>query len=412
MLTGKGKKFIRALISYLLVFTVAFFLGAALGVKPLSALREKPPSEVFSRESSEFQELKPAIDVMNYIRERYIKDVPVNVLVQGAIKGMVQALGDPYSVFMDAEEFQDFMISVNGSFEGVGLSLDIDEETGSIIVIAPIEDTPAQRAGIRPRDRIVKVDDVELKGKTLDEAVKLLRGRKGTKVTVYIERPGVKDLLKYELVRDDIRLKTVKRDVLGDDIGYVKITSFDTHTPEEFRDALSYLRQKGVKALVLDLRNNPGGSLNAAVEVADALMGKGLVVFTEDRYGHRLEEYYSDTASLNMPLAVLVNENSASAAEIVAGALQDTGRGVLVGKKTFGKGTVQELTPLSNGSGLKITIARYFLPSGRSIDGKGVEPNVEVAQGKTDNPFDVPPEKDEQLKKAMDILKTSLRAGN
>ncbi|KXG77297.1 Carboxy-terminal processing protease CtpB [Fervidicola ferrireducens] len=407
MLTEK-RKIIRASITYLIVFAVAFFLGAAIGVKPLSALKEKPVPEELPAKSGETSELKPALEVLNYIRERYVKDVPTEVLIRGAINGMVQALEDPYSVFMEPEEFEDFMISVNGSFEGVGLSLDVDEETGSVIVVAPIEGTPAHKAGIRPRDRIVKVDGVELKGKSLDEAVRLLRGKKGTKVTIYIERPGVKELLKYELVRDDIRLKTVKWDVIEDGIGYVRISSFDSYTPEEFGNAITALQQKGVKALVLDLRDNPGGALDAAVRVADMLMGKGLVVFTRDRYGHKLEEYYSDDASLELPLAVLINENSASAAEIVSGALQDSGRAVLVGKKTFGKGTVQELVPLSDGSGLKMTIAKYYLPSGRSIDGKGVEPDVEVSLGKTESSFEIPRSKDGQLKKAVEVLKTKL----
>ncbi|MDN5331160.1 MAG: carboxyl-terminal processing protease [Tepidanaerobacteraceae bacterium] len=407
MLT-ETKKILRTSITYLIVFAVAFSLGAAIGVKPLSALKEKPLSEAQPAKSGEVSELKPALEVLNYIRERYVKDVPTEILVRGAINGMVQALEDPYSVFMEPEEFEDFMISVNGSFEGVGLSLDVDDKTGSVIVIAPIEGTPAHKAGIRPRDRIVKVNDVELKGKSLDEAVRLLRGKKGTKVTIYVERPGVKELLKFELVRDSIRLKTVKWDILEDEIGYVRISSFDSYTPVEFHDAIMALQQKGVKALVLDLRDNPGGALDAAVHVADMLMGKGLVVFTRDRYGHRLEEYYSDQASLELPLAVLINENSASAAEIVSGALQDTGRAVLVGKKTFGKGTVQELVPLSDGSGLKMTIAKYYLPSGRSIDGKGVEPDVEVSLGKTESSFEIPRSKDGQLKKAVEVLKTKL----
>jgi carboxyl-terminal processing protease len=407
MLTEKIK-IIRASITYLIVFTVAFFLGAAIGVKPLSTLKEKPILGEVQTKSGETPELMPVLEVMNYIRERYVKEVPPQVLIRGAINGMVQALEDPYSVFMEPEEFEDFMISLNGSFEGVGLSLDVDEETGAIIVVAPIEGTPAYKAGIRPRDRIVKVDGVELKGKSIDEAVKLLRGKKGTKVTIYVERSGVQELLKYELVRDDIRLKTVKWDIIENDIGYVRISSFDSYTSEEFGNAITALQQKGIKSLVLDLRDNPGGTLDEAVRVADMLMGKGLVVFTRDRYGNKLEEYYSDDASLELPLAVLINENSASAAEIVSGALQDTGRAVLVGKRTFGKGTVQELVPLSDGSGLKMTIAKYYLPSGRSIDGKGVEPDVEVSLGKTESSFEIPRSKDGQLKKAVEVLKTKL----
>jgi carboxyl-terminal processing protease len=303
------------------------------------------------------------------------------------------------------------MISVNGSFEGVGISLGFEEKSGAIVVISPIEGTPAQKAGILPQDRIIKVDDVDMTGKSIDDAVRLLRGPKGTKVTLYIERPGIKNLLKFDLVRDNIKLKTVAYEMLDKNIGYIKITSFDSYTSDEFNKAITDLKKKGVKGLILDLRNNPGGSLYESVKVADQILGKGLVVYTEDRNKNKLEEYYSDESKLSIPLVVLVNENSASASEILAGAIQDYKAGILVGTKTFGKGSVQELEPFENGAGLKITIARYFIPSGRSIDGVGIQPNVKAELNKGLNPLSVPKEKDNQLAKALEILRASITAG-
>lgn len=395
------------------VSLLSFILGAKSASAPSYALNKLDKEAALSEkdvESNDLEILKPVAEVMKLIKSKYVKDADYDSLVEGAIRGMVQALKDPYSVYMNPDEFENFMISVNGSFDGVGISLGYDEESGAIVVISPIEGTPAQKAGILPQDRIVKVNDVDMTGKSVDDAVRVLRGPRGTKVTLYIERAGAKGPLKFELVRDSIRLKTVWHEMLNENIGYIKISSFDSYTSDEFNSALGDLKKKGARALVLDLRNNPGGSLNESVKVADQILGKGLIVYTEDRNKNKLEEYYSDENKISMPLAVLVNENSASASEILAGAIQDYKAGILVGTKTFGKGSVQELEPFDNGGGLKLTIARYYIPSGKCIDGVGIQPNVKVELDKGLNPISVPKEKDNQLAKAVEVLKASITA--
>lgn len=227
-------------------------------------------------------------------------------------------------------------------------------------------------------------------------------------MTIYVKRQGVKDILKFDLVRDNIVLKTVNHEVLGNNIGYIKISSFDSHTADEFDESLAQLKKQSVKGLILDLRNNPGGSLYESVKVADRILGKGRVVYTEDRHKNILEEYYSDAEKIDIPLVVLVNENSASASEIVAGAIQDHKAGVLVGTKTFGKGSVQELEPFNDGSGMKLTIAKYYIPSGRSIDKVGIQPNIKVENEKNVDTFNIPRDKDIQLNKALEVVKSMI----
>lgn len=403
MLTNKGKNRLKVAVLIIAVSLLSFILGENIGAKKYNPFFAFEKGTVFRNQ--DFKQLKPIYDVFQLIKKKYVKDIDTNTLVEGAIKGMAESLDDPYSVYMNPSDFQDFIISVNGSFEGVGISLGYDEKTNSIVVIAPIEGAPAHKAGILPKDKIIKVDDVDLKGKNIDDAVKLMRGEKGTKVSLYIEREGKDEILKFDLVRDNIRLKTVKHEILEDDIGYIKITSFDSKTGDEFENAVDVLEKKHAKGIVLDLRNNPGGSLHESVRVADRILGKGVVVSTEVKYKNMTERYRSDERKLSLPLVVLINENSASASEIVAGAIQDHKAGKLVGTKTFGKGSVQELEPFSDGSGLKLTIARYFTPSGRCIDGVGILPDVEVKLNEDENPLLLPKEKDTQLKEAIEILK-------
>ena len=413
MKNNNARHVCRVAVLCIAVSLLSFFTGATVGRTPFHVFNKDNDKNIVTatlEEQTDFKWLKPISDVMKLVEDKYVKDVDSEKLVEGAIRGMVDSLGDPYSVFMNEMEFQDFITAINGSFGGVGMVLSAEENTGNIIVVSPIEETPAQRAGILPRDIVVKVNDLDLAGKSLDEAVKLLRGEKGTEVTVYIKRQDNTELLKFELVRDNIRVTTVKHEFIDNNIGYIKITSFDSQTYDEFKIALSNLQKQGIKGLVLDLRNNPGGSLYESVKIADEILGKGLIVYTEDRNKNKLEEYYSDENKITVPLAVLINENSASASEIVAGAIQDHKAGVLIGTKTFGKGSVQEVEPFENGTGMKLTIARYYIPSGRSIDGIGVKPDVEVKLNEDISPFDVPREKDSQLLKALEIIKSSALA--
>jgi carboxyl-terminal processing protease len=408
MLGKRAKNGIKVAVLCIAVSLLSFILGTKTAdTQPFYAFnKSEKSSEVSQQDLLKVEKLRPIIDVMNLIESKFIREVDTSQLVDGAIRGMVSSLKDQYSVYMNSSEFEDFIISINGSFEGVGISIGADEKTGDIIVVSPIEGAPAHRAGILPKDKIIKVDETDIRGKSVDEAVKLLRGEKGTKVVIQIERAGIKQPLKYELIRESIRLKTVKQEVVDDGIGYIKITSFDTHTADEFEDAINVLKKQGIQGLVIDLRNNPGGSLHESVKVADQILGEGLIVYTVDRNDKKLEEYYSDAKKLSLPLVVLINENSASAAEIVAGAVQDHDAGVLVGTKTFGKGSVQEVEPFENGSGLKLTIANYHIPSGRCIDGMGIEPNITVELDKGVNPLLIKRDNDKQLEKALQIVKS------
>lgn len=403
----QGRPLLKVAILCLAVSLLSFFIGINLG--KTSSYRNTDAEDIVAAtvtDQSDIELLKPISDVMKLIKSKYIDDVDTEKLIEGAIKGMVEALGDPYSVYMNQSEFRDFITALDGSFGGVGIVLSVDENTGEIIVVSPIEGTPAYKAGILPRDVIVKVDDVDLTGKSLDDAVRLLRGKKGTQVTVYVKRGDEQELLEFQLTRDDIRVTTVNYEVLDDNIGYIKITSFDSKTYDEFKSALDSLINKGIKGLILDLRNNPGGSLYESVLIADEILGEGIIVYTEDRNKNRLEEYYSDGDKISVPLVVLINENSASAAEIVAGAVKDHKAGILVGTKTFGKGSVQEIQPFENKTGMKLTIAKYYMPSGRCIDGIGIEPDIEVELDKETSIFNVPREKDLQLLKALEIFKS------
>lgn len=408
MLGKRAKNGIKVAVLCITVSLLSFIFGTKMAdIRPFYAFnKSEKSSEVSQQDLLKLEKLSPIIDVMDLIENKFIREVDISQLIDGAIRGMISSLDDQYSVYMSPSEFEDFIISLNGSFEGVGISIAADEKTGDIIVVSPIEGAPAHRAGILPKDKIIKVNETDIRGKSVDEAVKLLRGEKGTKVVIQIERAGIKQPMKYELIRESIRLKTVKQEVIDDDIGYVKITSFDTHTADEFEDAINVLKKHGIQGLIIDLRNNPGGSLHESVKVADQILGEGLIVYTVDKNNKKLEEYYSDSRKLSLPLVVLINENSASAAEIVAGAVQDHGAGVLVGTKTFGKGSVQEVEPFENGSGLKLTIANYHIPSGRCIDGMGIEPNITVKLDEGINPLLVKRENDIQLEKALKTVKS------
>jgi len=413
MLTDRYKRIIKIAVLCLTVSLFSFILGAKIAsktsyiiidadtAKTENASSEQPPSDNVDNDIDD--DLEIILRLKKTIEEFYVDEPDTSKLVEGALKGMVQALGDPYSAFMNHEEYEDFMISLKGTFEGVGIVITYDENTGDIVVSSALEGSPAQKAGILGGDKILKVDDIPLKGMTVDEAADIIRGPQGTKVTLHIERQGEPDILKFQLIRENIIIKTVSWKMLDDSTAYVKIVSFDSYTSEDFREAIKAIEENGANALILDLRNNPGGSLYESVKVADVLLGQGLVVYTEDRYKNRIEEYYSDEEKISLPLVVLINENSASASEIVAGAVQCHNAGTLVGTRSFGKGSVQELKLFGDVGALKMTIAKYYLPDGRCIDGLGIEPDINVVLPKGVNPYNVPQNKDTQLIKALEV---------
>lgn len=325
-----------------------------------------------------YKELRTFTRVLSAIQREYVREVDPRELIYGAIQGMVSKL-DPHSAFLTPDQYREMQVETRGRFGGIGIEITV--RNGVITVVAPIEDTPAARAGIKAGDRIVRIEGKPTRNMSLMEAVKLMRGKPGTPVTISIMREGWKEPRDFRIVRAVIHVKSVRYRRLGD-YGYVRIAQFQEGTAREFREALRKLQAEGrIKGLVLDLRNDPGGLLEEAVKVADEFLDKGLIVYTQGRTPEQRREYRAHpNGAPPWPLVVLVNAGTASGAEIVAGALQDHGRALLVGTKTFGKGSVQTLIPLEGGAGLRLTTAMYYTPKGRCIQAKGIEPDVVVEQ--------------------------------
>jgi len=336
---------------------------------------------------------------MQLVKTRYVEEVPVDTLMAGAIKGMVTSLGDPHSVYMDANMYKEFMIQTEGSFGGVGIVIGVKDKI--LTVIAPVEGTPGEKVGIKSGDQIVKIDGQETKSMALDEAVGKIRGPEGTQVVLTILRAG-SEPKDYPVTRSNIQIKTVAGKMLEDQIGYIRISMFNENTGNDFTRKYQELEQAGMKALVLDMRDNPGGLLEESVKVAGKLVPKGPIVSVVTRDGKR-DVHSSTLEKVPYPAVVLVNGGSASASEIVAGAMQDTGSGTLVGVKTFGKGSVQTLLRLDMQTAIKLTIAKYYTPSDRSINGTGIMPDVVV-----EVPASPVAGQDVQLDKAIEIIKTKM----
>jgi carboxyl-terminal processing protease len=328
------------------------------------------------------EDLRAFTEVFGKVKSDYVESVEDKDLLEHAIKGMLSGL-DPHSSYLNKEEFKEMRIGTDGKFGGLGI--EVSMENGFVKVISPIDDTPAQRAGIKAGDVIVRLDDTPVKGMTLNEAVKIMRGEPGTDILLTIVREGEEAPLKITITRDIIRIKSVRSNMLEPGYGYIRISQFQSATGTSMRKQLSELKKENggeLEGLVLDLRNNPGGVLNASVSVADAFVKKGKIVYTEGRVKDSLLTFNASPNDLlkGAPIVVLVNGGSASASEIVAGALQDHHRAIVMGTKTFGKGSVQTIMPMNNGAALKITTARYFTPSGRSIQAEGIEPDIKVEQ--------------------------------
>lgn len=325
-------------------------------------------------------------------------DVSEKDLLYGALDGMVQAFGDPYTRFVDPDRLEQEQTDLKGKYGGLGIY--VGERDGEILVISPIEGTPAEKADLKPKDQIVKVDDEVVIGWRLQKVVDLMRGKPGTPITVWIRRDGEEDLLKKEMVREEIKLQSVRYEMMSGDLGYIRLSQFKDTSPLDFKKAVIDLKKDGAKAFVLDLRNNGGGLLNSAVEISDMFLDGGLVVGTKGRVKRSNEEIFATSGTLtDLPVVVLINEGSASASEILAGALRDRDRALLVGKKSFGKGSVQTLFNLMDGSALYVTIARYHTPKGSVIDHVGISPDLEVP-----GEWSRDQSKDRQLKEAKRLL--------
>jgi carboxyl-terminal processing protease len=328
---------------------------------------------------STYEKLKVMADVLAIVERNYVEPVNASNLINGAINGMLETL-DPHSSFMNPEVFKEMQTETRGTFGGVGFEITIRDKV--LTVVAPIEDTPASRAGIQPGDQVLRIDGKSTKDLNLMEAVKLMRGPQGTQVTITIMRSGFTEPQDFTMTRATIPIRSVRSKTLEEGYGYIKINQFIEKTHADMKAALSQLEAKDatLKGLILDLRNDPGGLLEQAVKVADEFLESGLIVYTEGRVeGQKMKFYVQKKAKEHgYPLIVLVNAGSASASEIVAGALQDHGRAVILGTQTFGKGSVQTIIPLEDGSAIRLTTARYFTPSGRSIQAQGIVPDIVV----------------------------------
>lgn len=330
------------------------------------------------------------------VKGQYVGTAEGPLLMTGSLKGMVNSLGDPYSVYLDPKMFSELMLETKGSFGGVGIVLGVKEK--QLTVVAPIEGTPAEAAGIQSCDLIMKIDKQDTKEMALDEAVGKIRGKEGSSVSLTIQRTG-QEPQEYTLNRATIVLKSVSGKMLESGIGYIRLSMFSETTGDDFTQKMSELTEQGMKSLILDLRNNPGGLIGESVKVARLLVPQGPIVSVIGKDGTR-ETSESQLDKPTIPLVVLINGGSASASEIVAGAIQDTGAGKLIGVKTFGKGSVQRIIPLDKDSAVKITIAEYHTPKDRSIHGKGIEPDILVEM-----PKDKDAKADPQLDKAIEVLK-------
>jgi carboxyl-terminal processing protease len=340
--------------------------------------------EVSARESGKsnlFEELKVFTDVLSVVKRDYVSDIENKRIVEGAIKGMLGTL-DPHSGYLDPDFYQDLQVQTKGEFGGLGIEITIRE--GLLVVVAPMESSPAEKAGVRPGDIIVKIDGKFTKEFSLVDAVKRLRGPKGSPIQISLSRKGTSDLVDVTIVRDTIAVRSVKARYLGDGFGYVRVSQFMEHTADDLKDALKALSKDSslpeLRGLILDLRNNPGGLLAQAVKVSDMFLKEGVIVYTDGRVEAQKQKFFAHArgTEADYPMVVLVNSGSASASEIVAGALKDHGRALILGQQTFGKGSVQTITPLENGGALTLTTALYFTKSGNSIQARGVKPDIEV----------------------------------
>src|SRR5215813_455763 len=364
-----------------------------------------------------YEGLEAFTDVLAIVQKNYVEDVGTQKLVEGAINGMLGAL-DPHSAYLTPESYKELQVDTRGSFGGLGIEITLRD--GLLTVVSPIEDTPAYRAGIKAGDQIIKIDGQLTKDMTLVEAVKKMRGPEGSKIVLSIRREGVSRFMDFSLTREIIKIQSVKSRMLEKGYGYIRLTQFQDRTSTDLENALTRLNKENgkIEGLVLDLRNNPGGLLSQAVKVADEFLDSGMIVYTEGRLDNQKQKYFAHPGGyVDLPLVVLVNGGSASASEIVAGAIQDHGRGVILGTQSFGKGSVQTIIPLSDGSGLRLTTARYYTPKGRSIHGKGITPDIVIEAPKeepTATKPNTPPlsdaeqmKRDVQLQRAIEILKAT-----
>ncbi|HZK32862.1 MAG TPA: S41 family peptidase, partial [Tissierellaceae bacterium] len=369
------------------------------------------PLVEYNKLKSVYNEFSKVMEVEEYIGEKYLRDVDKEKLREGQLKGLLYSLEDPYSTYFTKDEFTSLLEETSGSFGGIGIMVTPGDDN-FITVVSPIEDTPGERAGIKSGDKIIKVNGEEFFAENMDLAVKEMKGEPDTKVVLTILR--IKDGMEnetfdLEITREIIRVVTVKSHIIEDDIGYIRISSFDDLTYKDFKEELDNLGKQNIKGLIIDLRNNPGGLLKSTIQIADELLGEVDIVYTQTKDGKKRYER-SDKRMVDYPLAILINGGSASASEILSGAVKDNNRGVLIGSTTFGKGVVQQIHGLGDGSGLKLTTSEYFTPNGTNIHGIGIEPDILVELDEDVEVIGIDNlQGDNQLKRAIEEIKSKIK---
>ena len=358
--------------------------------------------DVLSLENNIYKKIDLFGEVLEKINKEYVDEINQAESMDSAINGLLQSL-DPYSAYMSPESFNDMQTETSGEFGGLGI--EVSMESGVVKVISPIDDTPASRAGIKAGDYIVKINDIQVQGKSLSEAVDLMRGPVGSDIDLTIRRSGEKKALTFNIVREIIQIKSVKTDLLESNIGYIRLTSFNENSGKQIKKEIQrFEKNKNVKSYILDLRNNPGGLLSQAVKISDFFLNNGEIVSTKSRKQAENRKYFAKKGDITngKTLIVLINYGSASASEIVAGALKDHKRAILLGENSYGKGSVQSIIPLKNNGAIRLTVAKYYLPSGKSISEVGVSPDIEINE--EDDDFKIKTETDNQLNYAIKLL--------
>jgi carboxyl-terminal processing protease len=357
---------------------------------------------VVAAENDVYKKIDLFGEVLEKINKEYVDEINQSESMDAAIDGLLQSL-DPYSAYMSPEIFKEMQTETSGEFGGLGI--EVNMESGVVKVISPIDDTPASRAGIKAGDYIIKIDDIQVQGKSLSEAVDLMRGPVGSSIILTVRRVGQKKALTFEIVREIIQIKSVKSDLLKSNIGYLRLTSFNENSGEQIRKQIrKFEKNENINSYILDLRNNPGGLLSQAIKISDFFLDNGEIVSTKSRKASENRKWFAKKGDLigGKTLIVLINYGSASASEIVAGALQDHKRAIILGENSYGKGSVQSIIPLKNKGAIRLTVAKYYLPSGKSISEVGVSPDIEINED-TDE-FRIKTDTDNQLSYALKLL--------
>lgn len=402
---------LTGLVGALFIFTIALTIivsNVDLGQKDSGNVNSNISANDTEDEdaSADTNAILSKLSILETIIDKYyLEEVDEEGFADGIYKGLVSSLGDPYSTYYTADEYTALMESSTGVYCGIGATVSQNVNTGVITIVKPFVTGPAYEVGILPGDILYTVDGKEVTGADLTEVVSNMKGTEGTTVEISVIRDGEEEPLNFTVTRRMIEVPTIEYNMMDDKIGYVSVAEFDEVTSTQFKNAVNDLMDQGMVGLVIDLRNNPGGRLDTVVDMLDFMLPEGLIVYTEDKYGNREEEHSTDAEKFDLPLTVLINGNSASASEVFAGAIQDYGIGTIVGTTSFGKGIVQNIIPLYDGTAIKVTVSKYYTPNGRNIHGIGITPDVEVELDEDlKQVVEIDQEKDNQLKEATKVI--------